>query len=135
VEKHTSSWPNRIGSRGKIDHGKPTRFFDTTLCPVGATALANGTPCAFQTPPANTYGNSGRSILYGPSTKNWDVGIQRKITLYHEKRLAFRMDAFNLFNTPNFSTPNSALGSSTAGQIAGTVNDNRDLQGSVTLYF
>jgi hypothetical protein len=49
--------------------------------------------------------------------------------------VAFKLDAFNAFNTPNFATPNAALGASTAGQITGTVNDNRDLQASVTFYF
>lgn len=131
----SSSWPNRIGRRGKIDHGNPLRFFDTSLCPVGQTTLADGTQCAFQTPVKYTYGNSARSVLYGPTTKDWDIGLQKAFGLYHERRLAFRLDAFNTFNTPNFSTPNAALGSATAGQITGTVNDNRDLQGSITLYF
>jgi hypothetical protein len=129
------SWPNRIGRRGKIDHGNPQRFFGTTLCPTGATQLANGTSCAFQIPTANTYGNVARSVLYGPSTKNWDIGLQRQFALYKENRLAIRVDAFNTFNTPNFGTPNTSLGSATAGQITGTVNDNRDLQASATFYF
>jgi hypothetical protein len=131
----SSSWPNRIGRRGKIDHGNPVRFFDTSLCPAGETTLSSGAPCAFQTPIKYTYGNSARSVLYGPSTKNWDIGLQKAFNLYHERRLAIRMDAFNAFNTPNFSTPNAALGSATAGQITGTVNDNRDWQGSITLYY
>ena len=135
VNSGSPSWPNRIGSRGKIDHGNPARFFDATLCPVGAVTLANGTPCAFQTPPANTYGNSARSVLYGPSTKNWDISMQRKFKIYESKSLNLKFDAFNAFNTPNFSTPNAALGAGTAGQITGTVNDNRDLQASATLYF
>ncbi|MEG9436328.1 TonB-dependent receptor [Edaphobacter sp. HDX4] len=135
VNSGSPSWPNRIGRRGKLDKGTPLRFFDTTLCPVGATTLANGTSCAFQTPPANTYGNSARSVLYGPSTKNWDIGLQRRFPIYREMTIAFRLDAFNIFNTPNFATPSAALGSSTAGQITGTVNDNRDLQGSFTFYF
>jgi hypothetical protein len=135
VNSGSPSWPNRIGSRGKIDHGNPVRFFDTSLCPVNTTTLADGTPCAFQIPVANTYGNSGRSILYGPTTKNWDLGLQRKIRLHENMNISFRLDAFNAFNTPNFSTPNAALGSSTAGQITGTVNDNRDLQLSATFTF
>jgi hypothetical protein len=135
VNSGSPSWPNRIASRGKIDHGNSGRFFDSTLCPAGAIALADGTPCAWQTPPANTYGNSGRSVLYGPSTKNWDISLQRKFKLYETKSLNFKFDAFNAFNTPNFSTPNAALGAGTAGQITGTVNDNRDLQASATLYF
>jgi hypothetical protein len=135
VNSGSPSWPNRIGSRGKIDHGTPGRFFDATLCPVGAVALANGTPCAWQTPPANTYGNSARSVLYGPSTKNWDISLQRKFKIYETKSLNLKFDAFNAFNTPNFSTPNAALGAGTAGQITGTVNDNRDLQASATFYF
>ncbi|GAC1515858.1 MAG: hypothetical protein NVS1B11_34580 [Terriglobales bacterium] len=135
VNNGAPSWPNRIGRRGKIDHGTPRRFYDTTLCPAGATQLSDGTQCAFQVPPPNTYGNVARSVLYGPSTKNWDVGLQRKFAIYNEKKLAIKVDAFNVFNTPNFGTPNTSLGSATAGQINGTVNDNRDLQASATLYF
>jgi hypothetical protein len=119
VNSGSPSWPNRIAS-GKLDHGTPLRFYDTT---------------AFVAPPANTYGNSARSVLYGPTTKDWDVSLQRKIKLYEDKILSFRLDAFNAFNTPNFATPVAAIGASTAGQITGTINDNRDLQGSVTLHF
>ena len=55
--------------------------------------------------------------------------------MWRDKILSFRLDAFNAFNTPNFATPVAAIGASTAGQITGTINDNRDLQGSVTLHF
>jgi hypothetical protein len=134
VNSGSPSWPNRIGGLGKIDHGTPLRFFNATLCPVGATTLA-GVPCAFQTPLANTYGNVGRSVLYGPTTKDWDIGLQRRIVLHESMSLNLKFDAFNAFNTPNFSTPNTAIGAAQAGQITGTVNDNRDLQASATFYF
>ncbi len=130
VNSGSPSWPNRIGSRGKIDHGNPVRFFDATLCAAGV-ACAD----AFQKPAPNTYGNSARSVLYGPTTKNWDISLQRKIVLHESMSLVLRLDAFNTFNTPNFATPNASLGASTAGQITGTVNDNRDMQASATFHF
>ncbi|WP_446742896.1 carboxypeptidase regulatory-like domain-containing protein [Silvibacterium acidisoli] len=135
VNSGAPSWPNRIGRRGKIDHGNPRRFFNASLCPTGQSTLADGAQCAFVIPEPNTYGNVGRSVLYGPSTKNWDMSLQRRFGIYKEKQLALKLDAFNIFNTPNFSTPNTALGSATAGTITGTVNDNRDLQASFTFYF
>ena len=135
VNSGSPSWPNRIGSRGKLDHGTPLRFFNATLCPAGQTALADGTPCAFQTPTPNTYGNVGRSVLYGPTTKDWDISVQRRFKIYEDKALAVKVDGFNVFNTPNFATPNTAIGAATAGQITGTVNDNRDMQASATFYF
>jgi hypothetical protein len=135
VNSGAPSWPNRIGGRGKIDHGTPLRFFNATLCPANETTLPSGAVCAFQTPADNTYGNVGRSVLYGPTTKDWDIGIQRKFKIYEDKSLNLKFDAFNAFNTPNFSTPNTAIGSGSAGQITGTVNDNRDLQASATFYF
>ena len=63
--------------------------------------------------------------------------MQRKFKLYAERSISFRFDAFNAFNTPNFATPNAALGASNsnAGKIVGTINDNRDLQASATLHF
>ena len=118
VNSGAPSWPNRIG-KGKIDHGNPQGFFDTT---------------AFVAPPPNTYGNSARSVLYGPSTKNWDISLQRKVTLHESQIVSFRFDAFNAFNTPNFATPNAAIGGANAGKILGTVNENRDLQASATFH-
>ena len=119
VSGATNSWPDRIGS-GKIDHGNPNRFFDTT---------------AFVAPTTPRYGNSARSVLYGPTTKNWDMSVQRRFKLYESMSLAIKFDAFNAFNTPNFSTPNAAIGGSNAGKILSTVNDNRDLQISATFSF
>ena len=49
--------------------------------------------------------------------------------------MAFKIDAFNVFNTKNLLTPNTSIGSANAGVITGTNGDNRDFQGSVTLYF
>lgn len=137
----SSQFPDRLGS-GKIDHGTPDRFFDASYCsdPNGTTTtvLINGSsqtvPCAFRNPGVR-YGNSARSVLYGPSTKNWDVSLQRRIKLYRDKSLALKIDSFNVFNTPNFATPNSAAGSASFGKITGTILDNRDFQGSATLYF
>ena len=131
VTNASASWPNRLGGRGKIDHGTFQHFFNTSLCAAG---VDNG-QCAFQVPSGNSYGNSGRSILYGPATKNWDVALQRHVKVYREKNLAFKLDAFNVFNTKNLLTPNTSIGSANAGVITGTNQDNRDLQGSVTLSF
>lgn len=137
----SSQFPDRLLS-GKIDKGNPARFFDASYCSdptaTTTTVLINGSsqvvPCAFRNPGVR-YGNSARSVLYGPSTKNWDVSLQRRIKLYREKQLALKIDSFNVFNTPNFATPNSAAGSGNFGKITGTILDNRDFQASATIYF
>ena len=113
------SWPNRIAS-GTLSNPQPNAWFDTA---------------AFVAPPPNTYGNSARGVLYGPTTSNWDLSAQRKFKLLERLSLNLRLDAFNAFNTPNFADPNSAIGSPIAGVITGTINDNRDLQASATIVF
>lgn len=137
----SSQFPDRL-LLGRINNRTPARFFDASFCSdttsTTTNVLINGAsqtvPCAFRNPGVR-YGNSARSVLYGPSIKNWDISLQRRIKLYRERELALKMDSFNVLNTPNFSTPNSAAGSSNFGKIIGTVMDNRDFQGSVTIYF
>jgi len=113
------SWPNRIGP-GTLSNPQPSRWFNTA---------------DFVAPPPNTYGNSARGVLYGPATANWDLSTQRKFKLRESLSLNIRLDAFNAFNTPNFANPNAAIGAGTAGQITGTILDNRDLQASATVVF
>jgi hypothetical protein len=113
------SWPNRIGP-GTLSHKTPQAWFNVK---------------DFVAPPYNTYGNSARSVLYGPGEANADLSLQRTFHIHESINLALRGDAFNAFNHPNFLNPNSAIGSATAGVITGTNLDNRDMQISAKLVF
>jgi hypothetical protein len=113
------SWPNRIGP-GTLPNKTAAAWFNVH---------------DFVAPPFNTYGNSARSVLYGPGEANADLSLQRTFHIHESINLALRGDAFNAFNHPNFLNPNSAIGSATAGVISGTNLDNRDMQLSAKLVF
>jgi hypothetical protein len=116
VNNGAPSWPNRIGD-GKLDKPTPDLWFD----------IAD-----FQAPPANTYGDSGRGILYAPGTQTVDVSLTRVFPI-KMFRLQFRADAFNLFNTPQFGFPNANIGNPSAGRITSTIGDNRSMQFALKL--
>ena len=117
VNNGAPSWPDRIGD-GRLEDPSVEQWFDTS---------------AFVAPPPNTYGNAGRGILYAPGTQTVDVSLARTFPIWKTFRLQFRAEAFNLFNTPQFGFPNSAIGSPTAGRITTTIADNRSLQFALKL--
>ena len=112
VNNGAPSWPNRIGD-GKLDNPDPAGWFDTS---------------AFVAPPANTYGNVARGVLYGPGIVQFDLSFMKSFRVTEQVKVEFRMDAFNIFNTPQFGNPNASIGSPTVGKITSTNADNRDLQ-------
>jgi hypothetical protein len=116
VNNGAPSWPNRIGD-GRLDSPTPDQWFDVA---------------AFAAPPPNTYGTSGRGVLYAPGTRTFDVSLAKRIPI-RNFRLQFRADAFNLLNTPQFGFPNANIGSATAGRITTTVGDNRQMQFALKL--
>ena len=110
-----TNWPNRIAS-GKVDNPTVDRWFDTT---------------AFAFPAQYTHGNGGRNTLIGPGIVSTDLSVQRNFSLPYvseRSRLEFRGEAFNLFNTPQFGTPNASLGNPSFGTIGGTARPNRQMQ-------
>jgi hypothetical protein len=119
VNNGAPSWPNRIGD-GKLDDPGPDLWFDIN---------------DFVAPPANTYGDSGRGVLYGPGIKTFDMSLSRRFPVRGRATVQFRADAFNLFNTPQFGFPNAAIGSPTAGRITTTIGDNRSMQFALKLDF
>jgi hypothetical protein len=112
VNNGAPSWANRICD-GRLDNPTPDRWFDASC---------------FVAPPANTYGNVGRGILYSPGNVNHDLSLVKNTRFGPDARynVQFRFESFNLLNTPYFGFPNSNAIS--GGRITSTVGDNRSLQ-------
>jgi hypothetical protein len=119
-------YPNRIGS-GEVPHPTIDHWFDTA---------------AFAAPGNYTYGNSGRNILYGPGTAEVDASVFKSIPLPGEgRRIQFRAEAFNVFNTPQFNNPNAQIGFAGAGKITSAGSPplfqrtSREIQLALKVYF
>jgi hypothetical protein len=80
------------------------------------------------------FGNAGHYSLRGPHYVDVDAAISRDFRLYERLTFKARVEAFNLFNHPNFLGPNGSLASSSFGQIT-SANDPRILQAAVKLTF
>ena len=119
VNNGAPSWPDRIGS-GKLDEPSVDLWFN---------------PADFKAPSANTYGNSGRGILYAPGHINFDTSLSKRFSLGGQSNVEFRWDAFNLFNHPGFGFPNANIGNPSAGRITTTIVDNRSMQFALKVNF
>jgi hypothetical protein len=119
VNNGATSWPNRIGS-GRLDDPTVDLWYN---------------PRDFVAPPANTYGDTGRGILYGPGHVNFDTSLSKRFTVLGRSNVEFRWDAFNLFNHPGFGFPNQNFDSPTAGRITSSAVDNRSMQFSLKFNF
>ena len=75
---------------------------------------------AFRTPPPFKFGNAGRNILEGPGTAAADLSIFKDFPIGRREgsRLQFRVEFFNLPNSPQFNSPNATVGGPGAGRIS-----------------
>lgn len=65
--------------------------------------------------------DSGNNMLRGPRYQNWDINLQKNIVFKERYRVQLRADSFNVFNHPNFGTPNANISNtSTIGTITST---------------
>jgi hypothetical protein len=83
------------------------RWFDSSCFPI---------------PPVGYFGNSGRTVLGGPGIHNWDLGLEKSFLLRGEStRLNLRVEAFNVWNHPQFGQPEGDAGAGTNfGRISST---------------
>lgn len=84
---------------------------------------------AFRIPDGFAFGNSGRNVGTGPSQTNFDFSVFKDFAFGKgERKLQFRVEAFNVLNTPQFQIPERTFNTSQFGTITSTINDNRDIQ-------
>jgi Carboxypeptidase regulatory-like domain len=72
---------------------------------------------AFAQPALGSFGNSGRSILRGPGINNLDLGFFKNFSLPRNGTLQFRVEAFNAFNHPQFSTVSQNITAANFGVV------------------
>jgi len=71
---------------------------------------------AFTVPQTARQGTLGRNALRGFPLRQLDLALRRRFALTERLNLQFRMDAFNLFNRPNFGDPVGDLHSGLFGR-------------------
>jgi hypothetical protein len=95
-------------------------FFDTT-------AFANITEVRF--------GNVGLYSMRGPGMVNMDFSLFRRFQVTERLNMEFKVEAFNLSNTPHFGNPTSSITSSNFGKILSVSDDPRKFRFGLRLAF
>jgi hypothetical protein len=89
---------------------------------------------AFTTAAQFTIGTSSRNPVRGPSYRNLDLAIMRRVALPASRALEVRAEMFNVANTPPLGAPNGVFGTAAFGTIT-TAGDPRVVQLAVKLLF
>jgi hypothetical protein len=115
--------PNAAPAGGR----SPDHWFDTTAV-VAISTLSS---------PSNiTEGNLGLQSNTSPPTKNLDFSIFKDFLFTERFRAQFRAEATNLFNTPQFSTPDNNAQDTTFGVVTSTApGSERHVQFSLRFRF
>ena len=122
-----AQWPNRIGP-GTVANRTIQQWFN----------LAD-----FVSPGSYTFGNSGRNILFGPGTTQFDLSLFKDFAFNESasRRLQFRAEGFNVLNTPQFNNPNASIGNAAVATITSAgapllfQRTSREIQLALKLYF
>lgn len=85
--------------------------------------------------PTEPRGNIGVSTFRRGGIRNINASLSRTWTIAGEKKLSFRAESINLFNTPQFAEPNPDLSSPAFGKITNTLNDGRTFRFHLRLAF
>ena len=89
---------------------------------------------AFAVQALNTPGNSQRNVALGPKLFNINFSLTKRIAITDRQAVDFRFEAFNAFNTVNFSNPATGFGAASFGQIT-SAGDARQVQLAVRYRF
>ena len=84
-------------------------------------------PSVFSQPGTGELGNTKRNQFYGPGYKNMDFSFFRAVPVGgNGKRAEFRVEIFNLTNSPKWGQPDGNLASSNFGKVTTVGDGSRD---------
>jgi hypothetical protein len=91
----------------------------------------------FSQPATYTFGNLSRThgYLRGPGLRNFDLSVFKQFTIWERLKAELRAEAFNAFDTPQFSNPDTGVTDGTFGVISSQANSPRQIQIALKLLF
>jgi hypothetical protein len=105
----------------------------------GTFWLDNGTTAGgaqlYSVPTAFSFGSDGVGTVRGPGMKRLDASLNKQIRLTEKKYFQLRLSAFNVTNTPIFSSPSSmVITNAFFGQIRSSSGE-RNVNAVAKFYF
>jgi len=92
----------------RLSHKSLTQFFDTS---------------AFAPQPLGTIGNTQRNSMFGPHFRDVDLSLFKNFPVTERATIQFRVETFNISNTPNFYIANNNSSNQQFGNAAfGTIS-------------
>jgi hypothetical protein len=140
-----SDRPNQVG-----DPFTPGQVAANPTCSAPSKLKSGGrgywfNPCAFVRQSEGTVGSTSRNSIYGPHFRHIDFSVFKDFPLYNTLKLQFRVEAFNITNTPSFylnnnvndSSSGTRLGDSSFGMVSESDPNNvpRQMQFALKLQF
>jgi hypothetical protein len=124
-----SGQPFTVLTNTNLDYSGFNQFLDRPnyVC-SGALPINEGnrlnafSASCFAPAAAGQIGTTPRNAFYGPGLVDFDASLAKRFKMTERVALAFRVDAFNLFNHTNFAmlTGNRILSNGTFGQLSTT---------------
>jgi len=96
---------------------RPNLVGDPTLPADQRTPSQWFNAAAFSAAPVFTIGSASRNPVRGPSYRDVDLALIRRLPIHAGAALELRAEVFNLLNTPNLGAPNGVQGSAAFGTI------------------
>ena len=106
-------------ARGSAGSERPDRVPGVSLT-AGGGKVDNWFNTAAFTQPAAVYGDASRYSIPGPGTISVNGSLSKTVSFGDTRSFEVRATANNLFNTVQYSSVNTQLGSGSYGQVTGT---------------
>ena len=91
--------------------------------------------CAYGQESANGFGTASVGSERSPGFKNVDANLSKAFALYHETKLEFRANFYNVLNTVSLAAPANDISAQNFGQITGTLSTERQIELGLKLSF
>lgn len=117
------------GVRAKICTTSPTGYCNPEAknAPIDPSAARYVQKPAFAGTVPRASGNAGRNLERVPGIKNWNLNLMKTVNVNERFRFEFRTEFFNLFNTPQYTTPSvSPFAPSAQGLVGNSVSATPD---------